>query len=78
MKKVFIDFDQRKASPLPDAANLVAIRLIVVVRVAIVQVHVPGVSAIVLRRRPKVVGRLAKLSVTDLSHVTWLHPWRAG
>ena len=49
MKKVFIDFDQRKASPLPDAANLVAIRLIVVVRVAIIQIHVPSIRAIVLR-----------------------------
>ena len=42
-----------------DATDVVAIRLIIVVRVAIVQVHVPSVGTIivVLRRRPKVVVR---------------------
>lgn len=52
------------ASPLTDATKLVGIRLIVVVRVAIIQVHVPCIRAIVLRRRPEIVGR--RLPVVDL------------
>jgi hypothetical protein len=49
---------QRKASPLPDAAQLVRITIAVVVRVAIIQVHVPSIRTAVLRKRPKVIGRL--------------------
>jgi len=42
---------------LPDATNIVGIRsLIVVVRVAIRQIHVPGIRSVVLRKRPKVVS----------------------
>ena len=39
-----------------DRANIVGIRLIVVVRVAVVEVHVPSVVGIVLNTRPIVVG----------------------
>ena len=55
----YSSFGQRKASPFPDTADIVAVRrLIVVVRVAIVQVHVPSIRTAVLRKRPKVIGRL--------------------
>lgn len=39
-----------------DWANIVRVRLIVVVRVAVVEVHVPRVVGIVLNTRPVVVG----------------------
>ena len=39
-----------------NATHIVVVVLIVVVHVAIVEIHVPGVVAIVLSRRPIVVG----------------------
>ena len=63
------------ASPLPDAAHLVAVRrLIVVVRVAIAQVHVPCIRGTVLRGRPKVVAWLTY--TTDFNYIA-LHHWQA-
>ncbi|MDD5693249.1 MAG: hypothetical protein PHU86_02160 [Patescibacteria group bacterium] len=60
--------------PLPDAANIVAVsRLIVVVRVAIVQVHVPGIRATVLRGGPEVVARMTicyRLAFHDIPSLT--------
>jgi hypothetical protein len=46
-----------------DTADVVAVSLGVVVRVAVVQVHVPGVSRIiiVLGRRPEVVARIRQI-----------------
>jgi hypothetical protein len=46
----------KKGAPLPDAADGVEGREGVVVRVAIVQVHVPRVRATVLSSGPEVVG----------------------
>ena len=50
---------------LPDATHIVAIRLGVVVRVAIIEVRVVGICGTVLRPRPEVVGRI--LFVTDFN-----------
>ncbi len=48
---------QQVKNQLPaDAPHVVVVGLIVVVHVAIVEIHVPGVDAIVLSRRPVVVG----------------------
>ena len=50
-------YSPRERHPsLPDASHIVAIRLIIVVGVAVIQVHVVRVRAIVLRRGPVVVG----------------------
>lgn len=41
---------------IPDATNPVVVGLVVVVRVAVREVHVPAVVAVVLRGTPVVVG----------------------
>lgn len=61
---------------IPNATNRVGIGHRIVVRVAVVQVHVPGVRAIVLGRTPEVAGRISKLSAADLSYTTF-HPRQA-
>ncbi|MEI6054300.1 MAG: hypothetical protein WCQ49_02955 [Candidatus Saccharibacteria bacterium] len=52
---------RKRQASLPDTAHLVSSNLGIVVRVAIAEVHVPRIRATVLRRRPKVVGRLAQI-----------------
>lgn len=61
---VFSIHPEKGMSLLPDASHIVAIRLIIVVRVAVIQVHVVRVRAIVLRRGPVVVGGQAYLLPT--------------
>lgn len=49
---------------MPDTPNRVQVSLGVVVRVAVVQIHVPSICRIVLCRRPEVVGRIRFLLST--------------
>ena len=60
---------------LPHTAHSISIRLIVVVRVAIAQIHVPRICAAVLSRRPVVGGRLTQICYRLVAD-TYLHPHR--
>jgi hypothetical protein len=51
---------------IPNATNRVGIGHRIVVRVAVVQVHVPGVRAIVLGRTPEAAGRIRQVKEASI------------
>lgn len=50
----FTNLIKKKGAPVPDATDIVGIRLIVVIRVAITEVHVPRIRTRVLGQTPVV------------------------
>jgi len=56
--KHYISIISGRQTLLPDTTNIIAIRLGVVVRVAMIQVRVPGIRSRILSSRPAYCYRL--------------------